>query len=425
MPLGLSLGLARLGGLRAALDLNLTSGFLDSRVTFTRASTATFVGSNGLIQSAAINAPRFDYDPVTLAAKGLLIEEQRTNLMAWSEEFDNEGWGKNGATISANAIAAPNGTVTANKIIPTAVSVEHYSRQIITFPAGSTVTASVFVKASGYQSIRLRCLDLAINSNGFQGSLDTSTQTTAGNVLGLGTFLGVSATYFNNDWWRISISGSAGATATSIIFDAFVLPGDQNSSSIFIGDGTSGLFLWGAQFEVGAFATSYIPTVASTVTRSADIATMTGTNFSSWYNQTEGTFVAICEASSNTYTTYLAASNGVVAQNSMHIDNDAGNMRAVYYSGSAVVALLSLGAIGTIGAVNKVATAYKANDFAASRNGGTVVTDTVGAVPVSVNRLNIGADPSGAAVNVTNTHIRSIAYYNTRLSNATLQMLTA
>jgi len=100
-------------------------------------------------------------------------------------------------------------------------------------------------------------------------------------------------------------------------------------------------------------------------------------------------------------------------------------MRVAYYSGSSAVALLTLGAVGTINAVSNVATAYKVNDFAASRNGGTVATDTAGAVPVGVNRLNIGADPSGAAVNVSNTHIRQIAYYNTRLPDATLQALTA
>jgi hypothetical protein len=153
---------------------------------------------------------------------------------------------------------------------------------------------------------------------------------------------------------------------------------------------------------------------------------MTGTNFSSWYNASEGTFVAKYGASPNLFATYLAASNGVVAQNSVHFDNDSGGtMRVVYYSGSVAQATLSLGAYGTAGAVNTVASAYSVDNFAASRNGGAVVTDSSGAVPVSVSQLNIGADPSGAAVNVSNSRIASIIYYSTRLSSAQLQGLTA
>jgi hypothetical protein len=107
------------------------------------------------------------------------------------------------------------------------------------------------------------------------------------------------------------------------------------------------------------------------------------------------------------------------------MDNDiGGTMRVPYYSGSSPSAILSLGAIGTIGAVNTIATAYRVNDFAASRNGATVVTDPAGALPVGVVQLNIGADPSGAAVNVSNTHIRTITFYPQRLTDGQLQALT-
>ena len=91
-------------GLQPSLYLDLLAGTpLDSRVTFTRSTTATFIGSNGLIQIAAIDAPRFDYNPVTLAAKGLLTEEQRTNSVLYSEQFDNAAWTKVATTVSANA----------------------------------------------------------------------------------------------------------------------------------------------------------------------------------------------------------------------------------------------------------------------------------------------------------------------------------
>jgi hypothetical protein len=83
-----------------------------------------------------------------------------------------------------------------------------------------------------------------------------------------------------------------------------------------------------------------------------------------------------------------------------------------------------LGAVGTVGALTKIATAYAVNDFAASRNGGTVATDTSGALPVSLTQLNIGGDPSGAATNYIDGHVKAISYYNTRLPNTQLQVLT-
>jgi hypothetical protein len=391
---------------------------MDPRITFTRASTATFTGQDGLIQTAAINAPRFDYDPVTLAPLGLLIEESRTNLLLYSEQFDNAAWTKTETTVTADAAVAPDGTSPAEKLIPTITNSTHACFQNASVTTGVTYTQSFFAKAAEYPV--LNCY----GSTGFSGTAFINFNLSTGTVGTLSGFTG-SITPVGNGWYRCVIVATATSTTASgrIIFRAS--PINRTTGGSYTGNGTSGLLVWGAQLEAGAFATSYIPTVASQVTRAADLASMTGTNFSSWFNASQGTFAATYEASPNTFTTYLVASNGVTAQNSFHFDNDSGNMRAVYYSGSSAVAILSLGAVGTVGTVNKVASAYQVNDFAASRNAGTVVTDTAGAVPVSLTQLNIGADPSGAAVNVMNTHIRQIVYYPRRLSNAELQGITA
>ena len=395
------------------LSLNfLTSNTLDPRVTFTRSTTATFVGSTGLIQTAAINAPRFDFNPVTLACRGLLIEESRTNTLTYSDDFSNAAWIPVAVTISADATTSPDGTTNADKLVENATLGEHKVYRGFGATIGTAYTWSVFAKKGERNWIYLDTADGVDIYTFFD--LDNGV---VGNV---GAGVTAKIENYGNGWYRCTASKVA---ATAILYFQFGLA-TSNGVFNYTGDGTSGAFFYGAQFEAGAFATSYIPTVASTVARTADIAVMTGTNFSSWYNASEGTFVSSFGASPNAFTTYVAASNGVVAQNSIHMDNDGGNMRAAYYSGSSAVALLSLGAVGTLNVVNKVATAYKVNDFAASRNGGAVVTDTAGAVPVGVVQLNIGADPSGAAVNVSNTHIRSITYYPSRLTNAQLQALT-
>ena len=180
----------------------------------------------------------------------------------------------------------------------------------------------------------------------------------------------------------------------------------------------------GAQLELGGFATSYIPSYSAAATRAADIATMVGSNFTNWYNQSSGSFLVETEASPNSFAGYITATNGSITQNSVHIDNDTGNMRAVYISGSVNVATLSLGAIGTVGATNIIATAYSAGNFAASRNGGTAVTVATGAVPAGVVQLSIGGDNRGDPLNYADCHIKDISYYNTRLSNAQLEEMT-
>jgi hypothetical protein len=363
--------------------------------------------------SAAYYGPRFEYDPITLASCGLLIEETRTNLFLQSEAFDTASWTKSGgSTVPVTTNTAPDGTASADTI--QAAATTSYVSQVVTFTGNGSKAFSVFLKAGTATVTRLVLRDTTPTATNRGGvNITWTAGVPSGVATDGGTLQGIDA--YPNGWYRVRMLAVGVVAANSNEF--------RFSPDTSAGTGTT--IFWGAQAENGAFSTSYIPTTTAPVPRNADIATMTGTNFSSWYNASEGTFVSSFEASPNTFTTYVAASNGVVAQNSMHMDNDgAGNMRAAYYSGSAPVALLGLGAVGTLGAVNKMASAYKVNDFAASRNGGAVVADTLGAVPVGVVQLNIGADPSGAATNVSNTHIRSITYYNTRLTDAQLQALS-
>jgi hypothetical protein len=362
--------------------------------------------------STAYYGPRFDYDPVTLLPRGLLIEEQRTNLLLRSEEFGNVYWSPTGVTVTSNSIASPDGAVTADTLVEDTSTGVHRVFATPSCSASTTYTFSAYVKAAGRTQVRL--LETTLGGAFFDLSAVTVITTDPG----------VTASIANvgNGWFRCRVTSTTGVA--QILYVAQI-QGSVAANNTYTGSGAAALYVWGAQLEAGAFATSYIPTIASTVTRSADVATITGSLFSQWYNGAEGSFVASFTAAQNTFTTYIAASNGVVAQNSMHMDNDgSGNMRVAYYSGSSAVALLSLGTIGAVGTVNTLSTAYQANNFAASRNGGTVVSDTAGAVPVGVNRLNIGADPSGAAVNVSNGHIRSIRYVPVRAADFQLQQVT-
>jgi hypothetical protein len=358
---------------------------------------------------AAYYGPRFDYDPVTLAPRGLLIEEARTNLLTYSDDWSNAAWTKQQVTITTNATLSPDGTANADKIVEDSSTAFHRAFQTITKAASAiTYTYTVFVKAAERTTASVFMQDSTVFAQ-----VDINLLTGAlSNIVGT-----VSATNFGNGWWRVSVSGTSGTVTTALCMVA------SNNGGSFAGTAGFGIYAYGAQAEAGAFATSYIPTVASTVSRSADVALMTGTNFSTWYNATEGTFVSV--ASGRIGATAVAFV-GHVSDNSVNNYIDVARyqptLRSLTVTGGVNQSLLITGGVSD-GTTRSFASAYKLNDFAACEGGATVQTDSSGTVPTTVNRMFIGSD--GNADRSLNGHIRAIAYYNTRLPNTQLQTLTA
>jgi len=382
---------------RMALDF--TTGVLDSRVTIARSlNTATRVNSSGYIEIVNANLPRFDYNPVTLAPKGLLIEELRTNLYSYSEQFDNAYWTKSGSSVTVDATTSPDGTVNADKWVENTATAAHALTGSVIFAASTTYTATIYAKKSerNWLLIQFPTTPFGATTRCWF-DIDTGALGTAANCTG-------SITEAGDGWYRCSITATAtvGGTAGT----SFYISTGNNVNS-YAGDGTSGIFAWGAQLEAGAFATSYIPTVASTVSRSADNASMTGTNFSSWYNQPQGTFVVDADT---------------VATGNRIIEASAGSLSRVVdiytVSGPAVQMWNGTAAYSpfnnfTLGLPFKVAGAYQTANYAVVLNGGAVRTDAAVLVNTA-DSLQIGRFSSGT--NYLNGHIRAIAYYNTRLT---------
>ena len=273
---------------------------LDSRITFTRASTATFVNSKGLIETAAINQPRFDHDPTTLESLGLLIEESRTNLATYSQQFDNAVWidSPSTITITPNNEIAPDGTLTADTITESndGSSVVHTisHANITKATSATTYTFSVFVKkgTTGTERPWVR-LNIAALENSLTNSVYASFNfdtEAIGTVASQGTFTAASFNVqkFPDDWFRLSLTGTTGTESTVSARFGNSLNG---TTAGYQGDGTGTLIAWQADLQAGSFITSPIPTVASSVTRSADSASMTGTNFSSWYKGKDSTVI--------------------------------------------------------------------------------------------------------------------------------------
>jgi hypothetical protein len=406
-PDGLSLDLA------FAADKTLTAR-KGPTPTFTRASTATFVGSNGLIQSAAINTPRFDHDPVTLACKGLLIEESRSNSVLNSDLYlTSTPTNITATTITGTSVT---GSSQIRELSLTSSGVATGVQSNLTGAGTGTKTISVFIKKPTSNAAPYFTIGFASSAIQYAGIQLT--------MSGASPVVSVTSAPAN----RVSVvaSGVPSTCFLTLYPSNAVWNGTSDIRQTLVASGTNLIYIFGAQVELGSFHTSYIPTTTTALTRSADVCSITGGDFTGFWNQSAGTLVQVFEASPNTNTTYVSASNGNIAANSVHIDNDTGLMRSVYYSGSSIVATLNLGAVGTIGSVNKVATAYSVNDFAASRNGGSAVTDTSGALPIGLSQMNIGTDERSQVPTsfFSNKCISSLRYYNKRLPNAKLQSLT-
>jgi hypothetical protein len=356
--------------------------------------------------STAYYGPRFDYDPVTLLPRGLLVEEARTNLLLYSAQFDDAYWIKSNASISANVATSPDGTSNADKIVENTANINHVI-QVNTIPVTSGIpySLSVYAKPSGRDWFAIGTVGIGTGYTYFNVANGTVGTVLAGHT--------ATITPVGNGWYRCTISGTTTATALSIFYG----PSSANANINYAGDGVSGTFIYGAQLEAGAFATSYIPTIASTVTRSADVATITGSLFSQWYAQPQGTFVVNADGfnKSGQY------SNTFFTEN---IQAGIGNANWRAYNGTTNGLLAGFGA-AVDGVSAKTAIAYQtgASQSAGSLNGAAVATFTN--PDLTATALRIGGPPvAGGTPNYLNGHIRSIRYVPVRAADFQLQQVT-
>jgi hypothetical protein len=371
--------------------------------------------------TAAVYLPRSnayqDHNPATLAPLGFLIEEQRTNLCLHSNDLTNT-WTLAAATIGSNVQTAPDGTLTADSVITDTTSAFHGVNQSIAVVSGTTYTFSVFAKANGYNFLR------AGFSSARFGTAVAYFDLASGTV---GTVAGGSATIkaCNNGWYLCSFTATCTSTGTST--HSLIYASQSDNQGAYVGDGVSGIFAWGAQFEAGAFATSPILTTGAAATRLADVASITGTNFSSFWNQTEGTIVARASTSeiyggTNRFPRMFNA-NDATTNNRINMAygvlSSVTDFRPSITTGG--VAQADFISITNTAANGKTyALAYKLDDSAVTFEGRTPVGDTGCTIPTTT-RIELGAQVGGTFLN---GHLQSITYYAKRLPNATLQSLT-
>ena len=206
----------------------------------------------------------------------ILIEPSSENLLTYSEDFSHGSWTKDRATLIGNSITSPDGSLNASKLVESVTTGTHR-----TWTQATTTAAphsfSVFAKAGERKRISLRD-----NQIGNSAVFDLE----SGSVIsGSGGSIAQAA----NGFFRITLTGTYAAAGTR--HEIYVLPDNATTANTsYTGDGTSGLYIWGAQVETGSVATSYIPTSGSTVQRAADDLVISGSAFSGFFNGSEGTF---------------------------------------------------------------------------------------------------------------------------------------
>lgn len=374
--------------------------------------------------SQAYYGPRFDYDPATLSPRGLLIEEQRSNLVLQSQSFDDVYWTKARASITANTAVSPDGTQNAEALIEdSTTSNTHLAfSSSVAVATGTVYTYTIYAKASGRSWFNMQigtgteaygALVPFCFFNVSNGTVGTSANAT-GSIASVG-----------NGWFRCTLVAIATTAATTT--NIRIKLADSGSTDSYTGDGTSGIYIWGAQLEAGSFATSYIPTTTAAATRAADVAVMTGANFNNWYNQSEGTlfseFSVFGVGSASNFNGVAVVDDGTV-NNAMELamwDAASDSLRWVGYVGGTAQWSINPKNYSTP-LVTKGAGAYRANSFNGAFDGVLGAEDTAGSVPV-VSTLRLGANRVGSG-NYLNGHIRRIAFYPRRLSNAELQGIT-
>lgn len=260
-----------LPAIRPTLNLDFAnSKAIDPRITFTRASTASYYGADGIMHMAASGVGRTTFDPVTGVCEGALIEESKTNLLTYSEDFANStGHGNYQATITPNVAIAPDGTVTADKLVESAVSGGHSQNSQVNVTSGNTYTNSCFFKAAerGYGVIGFSNVNGAFENISYVFDLQSGVITFSS-----GTFTS-SVVSVGNGWFRASITTTSLLTTAGYPYRG--LSSVSNAVS-YTGNGTSGLYIWGAQLESGQLS-SYIPS-STTFTSRASAGTFIGSN---------------------------------------------------------------------------------------------------------------------------------------------------
>lgn len=403
----------------------------DAVTAYTATTGTPIIKYQPKLMTAAADRARFDHDPITGESKGLLIEEQRTNLVQDSEFIEdistNGVWWNQTATVSSvkkNQTISPTGQLNATKIIynTNATSGGLVMKYHTDASTGDAFTGSVYLKAGNLDKVKFY-----FNSRNSGGSSVASPAVIADLSLGVidstvdsagMTISDSSIDNVGNGWYRVAMTSTVITGVDVISLGIYMSGGPTNSTALY-----DHFFVWGAQMEKASFPTSYIKTTGASVTRSADNASITGENFSSWYRQDEGSVsvdynLYSIEANSTIFS-FINPDNvqGYINLYCMGALNQQLNCRISNLSATSENMILENTA--TTGQHN-VCVGYSDTNASSVIDSGDILESSISA-SFKADTLLIGRNTQPV---VMNGHIKKLAYYPQRLTNEQLQNLT-
>jgi len=395
----------------AAPFWDFTTGVLPATVSFTRASAGYRFNSSGVLVSETTDVARFDYTPVTLAARGLLIEEARTENYTYNTTLSNAVWSYGGCTPTHNSTAGPDGTVTATLVTEGVTTSQNIGRTALSYTSGVTYMHRIYAKANTRNWIAVYWDPNRFGGTGFS-YFDVSTGTLGTPSVGMTTFIRPVA----NGFYECVVIGTC--TSSGAGNNAFFLA-NANGGRIYTGDGVSSLYVWGPSLQVGSTSGQFIATGAAAVTRALDVATINNSLV-----LTDQCWIVRARTPRKL--------SGVASNMVLTVDNGGSfDRRLIYYStagtliAAAVVGNVTTGnmILGSVAADTDFAVAVRwaDNNFAASLNGGAIVTDLSGANPLGLTTARVGRDLAG---NYWNSTIKTIETRRTA-TDAELPLLAA
>jgi hypothetical protein len=380
---------------------------------FTRASSATRVNSSGLIETVATGIPRLNYpliDGVVNGCPSQLLEPASTNLITYSEDFINSAWTKVGLSVTSGFLS-PNGSLDSYKLIESATSGEHYLEKTVSENTNNIYTQSIFVKpfTNNYGFI-ISVIGIGSSNtvssakfNILNGLITTSTID--------GLILSSKVTLLTNGQYKCSLTYTLNGTVTSHRMRI-----RTGTSLSYAGDGTSGIYIFGAQLEQQSYPTSYIPTSGSAVTRVAETAS--GSGDANTFNDSEGVLMVETSTLVNGADVRISLSDGGTT-NKVEIEWDAlANTIKAFMSTDGSVTTSNYNQTLSL----KIAVLYKLNNFKMYINGFLIDIDTTASDVSGLNQLNF-AKSSGANDFYGNT--KQIQYFDSALNDSELETLTS
>ena len=408
--------------------INIYGSQLENRSSATATNITTTTALTNYIPqllTAPINAPRFDFNPTTGESLGLLIEQSSTNLLTYSQLFSDATWLKFRTSITQTANIAPDGTQTAQLLVEDATNNTHgcanYGSQTVTSGQQYTFSAEVKAWTRNYVTLFADVGSALLGNAGVQFSLiDGTVQKNTNGYVTTSTNLG-------NGWWRFSYTATATASGNAksgIYIGSIPATSAANGIDTYTGNGYSGIYIWGAQLEALAFPTSYVATTSAQVTRASDNASMTGTNFSSWYNQGQGTwYINATTIWNNSVPANIPATGWI------WVGVASGNFTAPVYTNSATNSIYTYDGVTASGVTNppfgskmQVSTSYGSLGKNLLVNGGSASNSTYGNGFGNETILYIGANNGGNSQ--INARISKLAFYSQQLTVAQQQALT-